>query len=91
MRSSYDIVSDAVRKFWKKTYPQPVIAFFYQKYEFEADEKYEYCQELVSPEASDDYETVTFETDFCEGQTCVKHIQIIPLDEIIDYYIEQTF
>lgn len=32
---SYDIVAEAVRKFWRENRPQPVIAFFYQKYDYD--------------------------------------------------------
>jgi hypothetical protein len=85
---SYDTVRNAVIDFWKETYPQDVIVFFNQKYEFDLDEDYEWCQELASPQASDDYENVIFNSDFCEGQTWVKDIQVVPLNEIVNYYVE---
>ena len=31
--NSYDIIEKAVQDYWKETYPQDVIAFFYQKYD----------------------------------------------------------
>lgn len=83
---SYDIIAERVRTFWKATYPQDVIVFFCQKYDF--DNEWEECAELVSPHGSDDYEQVIFQNDFCEGQTDVKDIKIVPLDEIISFYSE---
>lgn len=86
MSYSSDVVADAVRGYWKTCYPRTVIAFFYQKYEY--DSEWEWCEELVECNASDDYETVIFQSDFCEGQTCVKDISIVPLEDIVDYYIK---
>lgn len=85
---SYDIVSAKVREYWKQTYPHDVIAFFYQKYGFESEMEWEWHSELVSNLEPDDYESVIFENDFCEGQTDVKDVRIVPLDEIIDFYID---
>lgn len=81
--NSYAIVEKAVLEYWDKTYPQEVIAFFYQKYAH--DDKWEWCEELVECDDS----TVVFLNDFCEGQTCVKDMTIVPLDEIISFYVEQ--
>jgi hypothetical protein len=86
--NSYDIIAEKVREYWKETYPQDVIAFFYQKYDFESEMEWEWCRELISPHGSDDYERVIFENDFCEGQTDVKDVRIVPLDEIIDFYTD---
>lgn len=86
--NSYDIIAEKVREYWKATYPQDVIAFFYQKYDFESEMEWEWCRELVSPHGSDDYERVIFENDFCEGQTDVKDVHIVSLDEIIDFYTD---
>ena len=88
MKNSYDIVADAVREYWKNNYPQTVIAFFYQKYEF--NDKWEWHEELVECNAFNDYETVIYQNDFCECQTCVKDISIISLDDIIEKYIESA-
>lgn len=85
---SYDIVAEMVRCFWKKTYPQTVVAFFRQKYDFESE--WEYHEELIYPHGSDDYETVIFHSDFCEGQTDVKDVKIVPLEEILDFYSENV-
>lgn len=82
--TSYDIIADKVRVFWKRSYPRNVIAFFNQKYEHETE--WEHHAELVFPESSNDFDTVIFEDDFCEGQTEVCDIMIIPLDRIIEFY-----
>lgn len=87
-KDSYDYISEAVTKFWKDSYPQPVIAFFYQKYDYESDDKWEWMSEFVDDFDGRDCENMEFLTDFCEGQTCVKDIQIIPLQAIIEDYEE---
>ena len=83
-KDSYDFVAEAVRKYWEETYPQDVVAFFYQKYEYE--QEWDWHEELVECESSYDCQTVTFLYDFCEGQTCVKDITVVPLREITSYY-----
>lgn len=85
--NNYDIVAKAVREYWNNSIPQTVIAFFYQKYDFEKE--WEWCEELITPNGYTDYETVIFENDFWEGQTQIKNITIIPLDEITSFYAEQ--
>lgn len=87
---SYDIIAAKVREYWESTYPQDVIAFFYQKYSFESDSDWEWCEELVYPNGSDDYKTVHFANDFCEGQKDVKDVSIVPLEEIIKFYHEKS-
>ncbi len=86
---SYNTIEEMVRCFWKTTYPQTVIAFFFQKYDFESE--WEYCEELIYPHGSDDYDMVVFHNDFCEGQTEVKDIRIVPLDEIILFYRDNSY
>ena len=81
---SEEIIEREIRKFWKTTYPQEVIAFFYQKYKHEKE--WEWYAELATPDSSDNYTTVYFENDFCEGQDCVKDLTIVPLSEITEYY-----
>lgn len=85
--NNYDIVAQAVIEYWKNTIPQVVIAFFYQKYDFESE--WEWCEELIEPYGANDYETVLFQYDFWEGQTQIKDIKIVPLDEITTFYAEQ--
>lgn len=82
--NSYDIIAEAVRKYWRDNYPQDVIVFFQQKYSWDND--WERCAELVEPHGSDDYENMTFLNDFCEGQTEVKDIVIVPLSDITEFY-----
>ena len=81
---SYDYIADAVRTYWKNSYPRDVVAFFWQKYDY--DEKWEWCEEVVFCKSDSDYEEVSFLNDFCEGQTQVKDIKIAPLTEIIEHY-----
>lgn len=83
-RNTYDYVESAVRHYWHSHYPQEMIAFFYQKYEHE--DRWEWRQELIECEGSDDYENVTFLNDFCEGQTDIKCLTVLPLNQILDYY-----
>ena len=87
MTNSYDIIADAVKAYWKANYPQDVVAFFKQKYSF--DDRWERCGELVECYGSDDYEKMIFLSDFCEGQTEVKDIVIVPLREVINSYYER--
>lgn len=86
MKTTYDIVGDKIREFWRKNHTQEVIAFFSQKYAHEKD--WEFCAELALPQSSSDLETVIFETDFWEGQEEVKDIEIVPLEDIIDFYLD---
>ena len=83
-KNSYDYITDAVRTYWKNTFPQDVVAFFQQKYSYE--NKWERCEEVVFCKSDSDYETVSFLDDFCEGQTCIKNITIVPLSEVTGYY-----
>ncbi len=87
-RDSYDIVGGAVVEYWKANYPCDVIAFFYQKYEHEKE--WEWCEELILSCSSQNYE-LEFASDFCEGQTCVKDIHIVPLHTVTEFYAEQLF
>lgn len=86
MMDSYDIVAEAVRKFWRENCPQPVIAFFYQKYDY--DNKWEWREEIIECESSYNYDMVIFQMDFCEGQEDVKDLTIVSLDEVIDFYVK---
>ena len=87
--NSYDSIANMVRAFWKTTYPQTVIAFFFQKYDF--DSEWEYCEELIYPHSSDNCDSVVFHNDFCEGQTEVKDIRIVSLDEVIQFYRDNSY
>ena len=84
VKNSYDYISDAVRTYWRNYFPCDVVAFFRQKYDF--DIEWEWREEVVFCKSDSDYESVTFLSDFCEGQTCVKDITIVPLSDVIGYY-----
>ena len=81
---SYDIIAEAVKRFWRNTYPQDVVAFFSQKYSWENE--WVWCEELVECCGADNYEKMTFLSDFCEGQTDVKDVVITPLREVTALY-----
>lgn len=85
---SEDFVAEAVRMFWNTEMPENVMAFFYQKYD-DKYSKWERVECLALPEQTDDYETVNFAWDFCEGQTLAKDIIVVPLYEVAWYYAEE--
>ena len=82
--NTYDYVAHAVRSYWKVHYPQDMVAFFFQKYGHESE--WEWREELIQCEGSDDYENLTFVNDFCEGQTDVKCLTVIPLEQVLHFY-----
>ena len=84
--NSQEIVADAVVAFWSETYQQDVIAFFSQKYDF--DTEWTQHAELVEWDGHWGSYDMVFHNDFCEGQTCVKDITIVPLHEVTAYYAE---
>lgn len=81
---SYDIIAEAVKGYWKDEYPQDVVVFFQQKYSW--DDEWERYEELVECHGFDDYENMTFHSDFCEGQTEVKDVVVVPLCEVLMFY-----
>jgi hypothetical protein len=81
--NSEKIIAEAVRKYWEDTFPQDVVVFFYQKYGFE--EHWRRMKELVIC-LSDDGNEMELLNDFCEGETDVKAIKIVPLDSVLDFY-----
>ena len=81
---SYDVIAEAVKGYWKDEYPQDVVVFFQQKYSW--DDEWERCEELVECHGSDDYENMTFLSDFCEGQTEVKDVVVVSLREVTMFY-----
>ena len=85
-RNSYDIVGDAVKEYWCKNFPQDVVVFFEQKYEY--DTCWERMEELVESWSDSDYDNMTFLNDFCEGQTDVIIHSIVPLHEVLLLYAE---
>lgn len=83
-KDTYDIVGDAVREFWHKLYPTDAVVFFWQKYEH--SDAWEWCEELVECHSDTDYENMTFLYDFCEGQTEVQIVAIVPLRTLTEFY-----
>jgi hypothetical protein len=85
-KMSCDIIEAEVRKFWEESgYSFDVVAFFYQKYDWETE--WCFCSEIVMSDSSYNYD-MTFLNDFCEGQTCVKDLKIVPLHDVLEYYAE---
>ena len=85
-KDTYDYVEEAVKEYWKNNYPQDVVVFFEQKYDFEDDSKWYAYEELVESHSCEDYENMTFLNDFCEGETCIRNITVVPLSTVSEYY-----
>lgn len=85
--STYDIITQAIREYWKINFMQPVIAFFYQKYEWEKE--WEWCEVLAQPQGIYNGKDVIYEYDFNEGQTQAKNIKIVSLYDVTEFYAEQ--
>ena len=82
--TSYDIVEKAVRDYWDEHgYQDDMVAFFWQKYEFESDKEWRFMTEVVFACGQG---TMEFLSDFCEGETCVKNLTVVPLDTVLEYY-----
>lgn len=81
--NSEQIIAEAVRKYWQDTFPQDVVVFFYQKYKFE--KHWRQMKELVIC-ISDNGDEMEILNDFCEGETDVKCIKIVPLESVLDFY-----
>ena len=87
IRNSYDVIEEAVKKYWSKNHPQDVIVFFEQKYGH--DTRWDRMEELVESWSDTDYDNMTFLNDFCEGQTDVIIHDIVPLHEVLLLYAEE--
>ena len=87
-RLIYDIIADAVRKYWveESQHPEDVVVYFYQKYDFDGDDKWVPYVTYVTPRSSDNYNTVIFEDDFCEGLRDVKGLHVVSAKDVFDYY-----
>lgn len=91
-RDSYDIIGDAVHEYWRENYPCDVVAFFWQKYDFEPDTQWQWCEEVITCTSSNiDRAGIEFLDDFCEGQTCVKDVRIVPLSDVTEFYTKHNF
>lgn len=84
--NSYDIVGSAVYEYLLHNPYEPLIAFFYQKYEWESDDEWERREEFVDIDSG----AVVFLYDFCEGQTCVKDLTVVPLSVVTGYYADNV-
>lgn len=87
--TSYDIVGKAVRDYWDEHgYQDDMVAFFYQKYEFESDKDWVFMSEIVLHDGRGNME---FLSDFCEGETCVKNLTVVPLDIVLEEYSKSKY
>lgn len=87
-KNSDKIIEKAIIEYWQESAPQDVIVFFYQKYSHEAE--WGFCKEPVMANSSYDYDSMTFINDFCEGQTDVKDITVVPLEDVTSYYAKHA-
>lgn len=84
--NSYDIIEKAILEYWDEHhFQEDMVAFFYQKYEYGSDKDWEWQEEVVLADGCGGME---FLIDFCEGQTCVKNLTLVPLYEVLRYYSE---
>lgn len=81
--NSYDIIGEAVLKFWNHYYPCDVVVFFEQKHEYD-DARYWFKEEVIAEH--DGSGGIIFNWDFCEGQTDVRNIEIDTLESVLQYY-----
>lgn len=89
MKRTDDIVTEAIRNFWDNNgFPEDVVVFFDQKYDYE--DRWEHIRCIVTPNGSNDFETVCFEWDFNEGQTDIRNIRIVTLEEVLDKFEEDN-
>lgn len=58
---------------------------FTKKYEYGSDKDWKWQEEVVLADGCGGME---FLTDFCEGQTCVKNLTLIPLYTVLRQYSE---
>jgi hypothetical protein len=84
--NSYDIIEKAILEYWDEHhFQEDMVAFFYQKYEYGSDKDWEWQEEVVLADGCGGME---FLVDFCERQTCVKNLTLIPLYEVLRQYSE---
>lgn len=82
---SDDIIENAIEQFWGYVGKCNCVAFFEQKYDHQ--ENWEKIRCVVYPyEGMNDDIKMIFDWDFCEGQTDVRSIVIVALDDILDFY-----
>ena len=84
-KDTYDLVEEKVREYWKQTYPQDMVAFFEQKYDDPYDKEWIKHEELVMS-CGDLTDRMEFLNDFNEGQTMIRNLVVVPLDEVLMHY-----
>lgn len=77
MANLYNIVADKIRAFCQATYYSSVIASFDQSYD---GKDWEHQVEFASFE-NDDFETVVFDNDWCEGQSHIRNLKVWHLED----------
>ena len=82
--NSYDYVSNAVKEYWEKTFPQDVVVFFEQRYTW--DNVWSEQNEVVEFTGDYDENSMEFRNDFCEGQDKVRNIHVVSLDVVLDHF-----
>lgn len=88
-KDTYDLVKEKVLEFYDSTHPQDVVVFFEQRYASGVWEKLEVLVEFEYSYTSEP-DRMTFQWDFCEGQTEARNIVVVPFDEILNYYRENV-
>lgn len=86
-KGSEYLIAKEVKKFWRRTYPADVVCYFKQKYEHEKDWEW---MATIGFYNGYDMDSVNFLHDFWEGQTCVKDITIVNLDDVMEYYYDNV-
>ena len=84
-KDTYDYVAEAVRDYWNKTYPQDMVAFFEQKYDDPYDKEWIEMEELIESEG-DFSDNIIFHNDFNEGQTMIRNLEVVPLNDVLQFY-----
>lgn len=84
-KDTYDYVAEAVRDYWSKTHPQDMVAFFEQKYDDPYDKEWIKEEEIVMW-CGDLTDRLEFLNDFNEGQTMIRNLEVVPLDDVLQFY-----
>ena len=82
--NTYDIVAEVVKKLWSETHKQDVVAFFEQKYNW--DNHWYEIECIVRYNEDGDPCVMEFDWDFCEGQTDIRNLYVIPLTDVLKGY-----
>ena len=97
-QNTYDTISLAFEEWQKKHYTDNiVVAFFFQKYDWESEWEFTTCYITTPPNFHFRFDTKgnpekrcdiigTFEWDFNEGQTDCYVVDFVELQDLADYY-----